>query len=228
MRRARPRQVRPAGARPAGLWAPRWRALLAGLVLTITLVAFEALAVVTILPVVARDLDGLRLYGWVTSAFFLGTVVGIVVAGEQADRHGPAPPFVLGLALFAGGLAVSGLAPSMAVLVVGRGLQGLGAGAIPAIAYVSIGRTFPEALRPRVFAVLSTAWVVPGAVGPALSALVAEHAGWRPVFLGLLPLVGVAGALTARALRRIGPPERAAGGGRRLPAALRVSAGAGA
>lgn len=227
MEPAQPVGPRPVDPRPVGLWAPQWRGLLAGLVLTITLVAFEALAVITILPVVAHDLDGLRLYGWVTSAFFLGTVVGIVVAGEQTDRHGPAPPFVLGLALFAGGLTLGGLAPSMAVLVAGRGLQGLGAGAVPAIAYVSIGRTFPEALRPRVFAVLSTAWVVPGAAAPALSALVAERAGWRAVFLGLLPLVGFAGGLSVRALRRIGPPKAATAGERRLPTALRVSAGAG-
>ena len=60
-----------------GLWAPQRRALTAGLVLTITFVASEALAVVTVMPVVARDLGGLRLYGWVFSGFMLGSVIGI-------------------------------------------------------------------------------------------------------------------------------------------------------
>ena len=73
-----------------GLWAPPNRALTAGLVLAITFVAAEALAVVTIMPVVARDLGGLWLYGWVFSAFMLGSIVGIVAAGREADRHGPA------------------------------------------------------------------------------------------------------------------------------------------
>ena len=71
-----------------GLWAPQRRALTVGLVLTITFVASEALAVVTVMPVVARDLGGLRLYGWVFSGFMLGSVVGIVAAGREADRRG--------------------------------------------------------------------------------------------------------------------------------------------
>src|SRR5579862_8746316 len=94
------------------LWAPQRRALTTGLVLTITFIASEALAVVTIMPVVVRDLGGLRLYGWVFSAFMLGNVVGIVAAGRQADRFGPARPFIGGLALFCAGLATAGLAPT--------------------------------------------------------------------------------------------------------------------
>src|SRR2546430_10979212 len=82
--------------RVPGLWAPQRRALTTGLVLTITFVASEALAVVTVMPVVARDLGGLRLYGWVFSAFMLGSVVGIVAAGREADRRGPAGPFLAG------------------------------------------------------------------------------------------------------------------------------------
>jgi len=197
------------------------------LVLTVTLVAFEALAVITILPAIKDDLGGLRLYGWVTSAFFLGTLVGIVVAGEQADRRGPAPPFVAALVLFGAGLTVGGLAPTMLVLVVARGLQGLGAGAITAGIYTSIGRTYPEELRPRVFAVTSTAWVVPGIVGPALSALIASHLGWRVVFLGLLPLVACSALLTIRSLRRIGLPAEPAPRAARLLDAVRVTAGTG-
>ena len=210
-----------------GLFAPARRALTIGLVLTVTLVAFEALAVVTILPVIKDDLGGLRLYGWVTSAFFLGTLVGIVVAGAESDRRGPAPPYALGILLFGAGLMLGGLAPSMLVLVLARALQGIGAGAIPATAYAAIGRSYPEALRPRVFAVLSTAWVVPGLIGPALSALVATHLDWRYVFLGLLPLVLVASGLALPAVRRIGPPERPSDQPARLLDAVRVAAGAG-
>lgn len=210
-----------------GLFAPARRALTIGLVLTVTLVAFEALAVVTILPVIKDDLGGLRLYGWVTSAFFLGTLVGIVVAGAESDRRGPAAPYLLGIVLFSAGLVIGGLAPTMLILVLARALQGIGAGAIPATAYASIGRTYPEALRPRVFAVLSTAWVVPALIGPALSALVATHFSWRYVFLGLLPLVLVAAGLALPAVRRIGPPERPTAHQSRLLDAVRVAGGAG-
>jgi MFS family permease len=213
--------------RPAGLMTPARRGLTVGLVLTITLVAFEALAVITILPTIKDDLQGIGLYGWVTSAFQLGLLVGIVVAGGQADRRGPAPPFVAGVLVFVAGLTIGGLAPTMLVLVLARGLQGLGAGAIPAVAYAAIGRSYPEALRPRVFAVLSTAWVVPGLIGPAVSALVAASVGWRWVFLGLLPLVLASGALAWRSLRRLGPPEEPLVQRGRLPRAVGVAAGAG-
>ena len=192
--------------RVRGLWAPQTRGLTAGLVLSITFVASEALAVVTVMPLVAQDLGGLRLYGWVFSAFMLGSVVGIVVAGREADRRGPAIPFVGGLVLFGCGLAVAGLAPSMAVLVAGRVLQGLGAGAVPSVAYAAIGRSFPGPLQARMMAVLSTAWVVPGLAGPALAAEVAHVFGWRWVFLGLLPVVAVAGSIAVPALVRLGPP----------------------
>src|SRR5690349_9344179 len=151
------------GARSsAGLWAPEHRGLTTGLVLSTTFIAAEALAVITIMPRVADDLGGLNLYGWVFSAFMLGSLVGTVAAGREADRVGPARPFVAGLALFGAGLAVAGLAPSMAVLVGGRVLQGLGAGAVPAVAYVAIGGSLPERQRAHMMAVLSTAWVVPG------------------------------------------------------------------
>ena len=209
-----------------GLWAPQRRALTVGLVLTITFVASEALAVVTVMPVVARDLGGLRLYGWVFSGFMLGSVVGIVAAGREADRRGPAAPFVAGVVLFGSGLAVAGLAPSMGVLVAGRVLQGLGAGAVPSVAYATIGRSLPETLRARMMAVLSTAWVAPGLAGPAISAEVARLFGWRWVFLGLLPLVAVAGSIAVPALVRLGPPAASQAQEHRLTDGLRTAAGA--
>jgi MFS family permease len=212
--------------RAPGLWAPQRRALTTGLVLTITFVASEALAVVTVMPVVARDLGGLRLYGWVFSAFMLGSVVGIVAAGREADRRGPAVPFVAGVVLFGSGLAVAGLAPSMDVLVAGRVLQGLGAGAVPSVAYATIGRSLPDTLRARMMAVLSTAWVAPGLVGPAISAEVAHLFGWRWVFLGLLPVVAVAGSLAVPALIRLGPPAAAHAREHRLTDGLLTAAGA--
>ena len=158
-----------------GVWAPTRRRLTLGLVMTITLVAFEALAISTVMPVVSDDLGGLGLYGWVFSGFFLGNLLGLIIAGQAADERGTALPFLVGLVLFSAGLCLGGLAPTMGVLVAARVLQGLGAGAIPAIAYATVGRCYPAAIRPRVFAVFSTAWVVPGLIGPASSSAI-EHA----------------------------------------------------
>src|SRR6201992_14024 len=210
-----------------GAWAPSRRAPAVGLVLAVTFVAFEALAVATILPLVGRHLGDLRLYGWVFSAFMLASLIGIVVAGTLADRAPLGQRMLAGLALFVAGLVIGGTAPDMAVLVAGRAVQGLGAGVVPAVAYVAISRGYPDGCRPRMFAVLSTAWVVPGLVGPAIAALVAGAVGWRWVFLGLLPLVLAAGLLATLALR--GLPRPVATERPPLPylAALGVGAGAG-
>jgi MFS family permease len=122
----------------------------------------------------------------------------------------------------------------MPVLVVARVIQGFGAGAIPAVAYVSIGRALPEHLRPRMFATLSTAWVIPGVIGPSLAGVVAESLNWRLVFLGLLPLIAVAVALTLPAIRSVAPAPDAAerehtvaeDARRRLPIAIVLVIGA--
>jgi MFS family permease len=220
--------ARAAPASPSGgIWAPEHRPLTVGLVLAVTFVAFEALAVATILPVVGRHLGDLSLYGWVFSAFLLASLIGIVLAGTLADRMPLWRPMLAGLALFALGLVIGGTAPDMLVLVAGRAVQGLGAGVVPAVAYVAISRCYAEESRPRMFAVLSTAWVVPGLIGPGIAALVAAAAGWRWVFLGLLPLVAVAGVLVVLALRHVPPP--ASPGPAAVPylAVLGVVAGAG-
>lgn len=219
-----------AGTKSNSLWAPERRELTVGLVATITLVAFEALAVATIMPLVARDLGGFQLYGWVVTAFFLGSLLGIAVVGGVIDERGLVLPLAVGLLLFGVGLLAGGLAPSMEVLVVARFVQGLGGGAVPPIAYVAIGRALPERLRPHMFATLSTAWVLPGVAGPAIAGAVAELFHWRLVFLGLLPLIAVSGFFALRSLPRQLAPEGEDSpvvGPRRLPDALIVVVGAG-
>jgi MFS family permease len=213
---------------PDGVWAPARRRLTTGLVLTITLVAFEALAIATIMPVVSDDLGGLGLYGWVFSGFFLGNLLGIVLAGEAADRRGTRAPFLAGLVLFSVGLVIGGSAQSMPMLIAGRIAQGVGAGVIPAVAYASVGRGYPPELRPRVFAVFSSAWVIPGLVGPVAASAVERWSSWRVVFLALLPLVAVAAAMTLPALSPRPPdtadtPAEGAGRDRRRDAVVLVA-----
>lgn len=186
-----------------GPWSAPYRLLTIGIVLTITGAAFEALAVATTLPAVVDDLGGLSLYGWTFSAFMLTNLLGITIAGGEADLHGPARPFLFGVGLFTVGLLVGGLAPSMPVLIGGRALQGIGGGVITSVAYVVMGRGYPDAARPKLLALLSTAWVVPGLIGPAIAGFVADLVGWRWVFLGIAPVPVFAAAMAWRSISAI-------------------------
>src|ERR671932_2844840 len=134
-----PESIMPPSVVPS-IWDYRRRWLTIGLVLTVVGAAFEALAVATILPITVRELGGLPLYGWAFSAFMLTNLIGITIAGGEADRLGPVRPFVVGVELFVIGLSVSGLAPTMPVLIAGRSVQGLGAGFISSISYLAIAR----------------------------------------------------------------------------------------
>ena len=194
--------------------------------ITVAVLAFEALAVAAIGPRVARDLGGDSLYGWLFSAFMLANMVGIVLAGHFTDRRGPAPVYVAGLTAFGAGLVLGGLAPSMLVLIVARAVQGLGGGALYNAAYVTIGRSFGESERPRQFALLSSAWVVPGLIAPAVGGLTAAAFGWRAVFLGLVVLVPVAAVLALPAMRPLGPTTDGAGGAVPVAPALALGGGA--
>lgn len=220
-----PVSATPPASHATGLLTPDKRLLTIGLVLVVTMSAFEALAIATAMPVVRDDLGGLRLYGLVFSGFTVANLVGAAYAGQQADRREPALPFSIGLCLFGVGLVIGGLAQSMEMLVAARCVQGLGSGMIATLAYVGIGRGYDEHLRPRMFAVLSSAWVVPGLVGPALAGAVADHISWRLVFLGLLPLLPLAAVLTIPALRRLAP-ENVAPADDRLMKSIQLAAGA--
>lgn len=172
------------GPRSPLLSAP-YRAVTLGMVALITLSAFEALAVTTAMPTVAAALGGLSLYAMAFAGPVATGVVGMVAGGLWTDRAGPARPLLTGVAVFATGLLVAGTATSMATVVAGRVLQGLGAGMLIVAIYVVVARVYPTDLRPRVFAAFAAAWVLPSVLGPAVAGLVAEQLGWRWVFLAV-------------------------------------------
>ena len=201
-----PRTIERSQTASEGRLAPGKTALTVGLVLVVTMAAFEALAIATVLPEAQRDLGGLGLYGLIFVAYMVASLGGILLAGREADRRGLTAPLAAGLAVFATGLVLGGLAPTMVVLIAARGVQGIGAGAIITVAYAAIARGYDESQRSRMFAVLSSAWVVPGLIGPSLAGGVAEYASWRLVFLGILPLVVIGAAFTLPSLRQMGPP----------------------
>ena len=159
--------------------APRYRATTLGMVALVSLSAFEALAIAAAMPTVATALNGLPLYAFAFGSTLATSVVGMTVAGRWCDRRGPAGALWGGLACFVVGLLLAGLAIGMPMLIAGRLVQGLGAGALSVSLYVLVGRQYPQALRPKIFAAFSAGWVVPSLIGPALSGLVVEHLGWR-------------------------------------------------
>jgi MFS family permease len=212
-------------------WSRGQRLLTAGLVFMVTAVAFEGLAVPTVLPATLDDLGGIALYGWAFSGYWLSNLVGITVAGLEADRRGPLLPFVAGTICFAIGLVVAGLAPSMDWVVVGRAIQGLGGGAMGSIMYVAIARGYAASAQPRMIAVVSSAWVVPGLLGPALAGYVTQETSWRWAFLGLAPLLPIAAVAVGRPLAglRAGAPSADAGDpAGRVRDALQLAVGAAA
>ena len=195
-------QVTEAESDTRGVFGPGLRALTIGLFLAVTMIGFEALGVSAAMPTVAAELHGSRLYGLAFGAFMLGQLVTIPMAGAAADRRGSRTPYLIGLVTFALGLAIASAAQNMPTLVGARMIAGLGAGAVTVLNLAAIGRSYPERLRSKMFAVISTAWVVPGAIGPTIAGWVTDHSTWRWVFGGLLPLVPFVAMLVAPTLPR--------------------------
>lgn len=221
------------GGGRVGVLSRPYRALTFGIVSVVLLIAFEATAVGTAMPVAADELNGISLYAYAFSAFFTTSLVGMVASGQWCDRRGPLPPLATGIAGFAAGLVLSGTAVNMWVFVLGRAVQGIGGGLVIVALYVTVSRAFPEELRPTVMAAFAASWVVPSVVGPLISGTVTEHLGWRWVFLGIPVLVVLPLAVMLPPLRRkaSGPPEGAGDPGppdrRRVRLAVAVAVGAG-
>ncbi|MDI5970940.1 MFS transporter [Streptomyces sp. SL13] len=212
---------------PGTAWAPRHRALSTGILLLVTLMAFESLGVNTAIPTLVADLHGTGMYTWPFVAFLGSSVVATVLAGQLCDRRGPRPALALGPLFFLAGLVVAGSAGSMSVLLVGRALQGFGDGMLIVPVYVLIGLVYGERDQLTMFATLSAAYVVPALVGPALAGWLTERFTWRLVFFAIVPFAVLGFALLLPVLRSLpsgGAPVAPARRG--LPvAALAGSAG---
>lgn len=216
-----------AGPVSESIWSRPYLFLTLGLLLIVVAAAFEQLSVATTMPAAVRDLGGLSLYGWAFSAFMLTMIVGLTLGGSEADRLGPVRPFFSGSVLFALGLVVAGFAPTMPILITGRAVQGLGAGLVSAIAYAVIGRGYPETARPRMLALISSGYILPSLIGPALAGLIADYFGWRWVFLGLAPLLPLAAGLALSAMRRFERTKNETRDWERIGAAVRLAVGTG-
>jgi MFS family permease len=172
----------------------------------IGIAAFEALAVTTVMPTVSRELNGESLYSLAFAAPLATSLVGMVVAGNWADRRGPRPVVISSTLLFGVGLLIVGLAPTMFVLLLGRLVQGLGSGAVIVGLYVLVSRVFPARLHASVFAGFAAAWVIPGLVGPVIAGTLTQTVGWHWVFLGALFAAVPAFCMVVPTLRGVSGP----------------------
>jgi MFS family permease len=189
------------------LFAPSRRTTTIGVLLLISMVAFEAMGVGTAMPALVADLGAASLYAWPFVAFMAAGVFGTVLGGRWCDLAGARIPLVVAPVLFGVGLLVAGTATGMPQLLIGRVLQGLGAGTLTVAVYVLIAVVYPERTRPALFGLMSSAWVLPSLIGPPVAGLVTERLSWHWVFLGLVPVVVLAVGLVVPAVRRLDQPE---------------------
>lgn len=203
--RTRATDPAPIADRPPSLFSHEYRAVGIGIFALVALTAFEALALTTVMPVISADLDGAGLYAAAFAGTLVASVVSVVFGGNLVDRRGPRPAFVLGLGFFAAGLVLAALTPDMVVFVVARLLQGLGAGLTNTALYVLVVRVYPEALRIKVFAGFSAAWVLPSIFGPFLAGVIADTLGWRWVFGVSIVILVIAATLLVRVLGALAP-----------------------
>ncbi|MEW2132004.1 MFS transporter [Streptomyces sp. NPDC005435] len=196
------------------------------------LTGFAALAVMPLLPVAARDLDGVGLYPLVAGAFVAASLLGGVLGGAWADRGGARRPLTAGVILSVATLLVSATSTTIWQLALGRFTDGIAAGLVAVSVNAAVGQSYPDHLRARVLSLMSACWIVPSLAGPPLAGFVATRWSWHAVFFGLAGLTlipAVAAVLLLRGRPGTAPePVRSGASVRRpaLPAALAVSVAA--
>ncbi|QUL52300.1 MFS transporter [Paenibacillus tritici] len=212
----------------AGVFDSRYRALTIGIILAVTTVAFEGLAVVTIAPSLAQKLNGLHLYGWIFSSFLLAQILGTMIIGARINKNGVFASFGLSILFFVIGIVIAATSVNMITLLIGRVFQGFGGGAIITCVYYSITLGYPDKLRTRILALFSGAYILPALIGPYIAGLLAEHISWRVVFWLVLPFIGLAVMLTLPAFRKFTVTESTpSNGSRKEGFAVLLTIGAG-
>lgn len=184
----------------------RWRDILSGrlgiytllLNLGMMLFAVNQFVVTTILPTVVADFGGVRYYAWTFSLFSLGAIIGAASAGPMRQAVGDRSAFVGAAGVLGAGLVGAALANDMLGLVGWRLVQGIGGGALASQTYGLVAVTYPEHLRGRVLALVSTTWGVATLLGPGFGGVFAELGSWRGAFWGLVPLAVLAAVLAWR------------------------------
>lgn len=179
---------------------PRWA--LAVAILGSSMGFLDGTVVNVALPVMQRDLgatvDGVQ---WIVEAYALLLASLVLVGGALGDRFGRRRMFSAGVVLFALASAGCGVAPTLALLVVARAIQGIGAALLIPGSLSLISAAYPEQTRGAAIGTWSAFSAVTAAVGPVAGGWVVTHASWRWLFFFNVPL---AAAVVAPAVLRVG------------------------
>jgi EmrB/QacA subfamily drug resistance transporter len=182
--------------------------ILAAILLTMFLSALDQTVVGTALPRIVTDLSGNELYTWVVTVYLLTATVSGPIYGKLSDQFGRRPMIMIGVGLFLIGSLLCGLSQEMWQLILFRGLQGVGAGAIFPIALAVIGDLFSPRERGKYQGLFGAVFALASILGPALGGFLTDTISWHWVFLVNLPLGLVALAVLWRLLPPIRHPER--------------------
>jgi EmrB/QacA subfamily drug resistance transporter len=162
--------------------------IVAGLMLSIFLVALDGTIVSTAMPSIVGNLGGFNLYAWVPSVYLLASAVSTPIYGKLADLYGRRRILFFGIGLFLIGSVASGASQSMGMLIVFRAIQGLGAGAVLPVSITVVGDLFTLEQRARFQGIFSSVWGISAVVGPLLGGLMVDRIGWRWIFYINLPV----------------------------------------
>lgn len=165
---------------------------LVGVFLCIFLAALDQTIVSTALPRIVQDLGGTNLYAWVATSYLLASTITLPISGRLADQISPKYILIVAAVLFLVGSALSGLSRSMDELILFRGIQGLGGGAIFAVASTVIGLMFPPRARGRIQGLFGAVFGLASVVGPYLGGLLTDSFSWRYVFYVNMPFGALA------------------------------------
>ncbi|WP_322480818.1 MFS transporter [Thermogemmatispora sp.] len=171
--------------------------VMVGLALVYFLAALDQTVVATALPPIVGELHGFSSYAWVGTAYLLTMTTMIPLVGKLSDQFGRKWLLVAGIVLFLWGSILAGLAQTMLQLILFRGFQGLGAGALTALASTLLGDLFSPAERGRWQGLFIAIGTIAAIVGPLTGGAITEHTSWRWIFYLNLPLGIVALACIA-------------------------------
>jgi EmrB/QacA subfamily drug resistance transporter len=175
--------------------------IFAGLMTAMLLSALDQTIVSTALPTIVGELNGVKHMAWVTTAYILAATIGMPVYGRLGDLVGRKSLFLGAITVFIAGSAVAGAAQNMTLLILGRGIQGLGGGGLMITSQAIIADLVPPRQRARYMAPIGAVFGLASVVGPLLGGWFTDHADWRWAFWINLPLGVVALAVCAFALR---------------------------
>ena len=181
----------------------------AGVMLVIFLFAIDATIVSTAMPTIVAKLGGLELYSWVFSIYMLTSALTTPLFGKLSDLYSRRRLMLIGIAIFVIGSTLCGAAQSMEALVLSRGIQGLGGGAIYALSFIVVGILFRPEERARMQGIISGIWGVASVLGPLAGGIIVEHWDWRWAFFVNLPITAVAVTLIVAGLKETGRERRA-------------------